>query len=390
MKTDFALLFLTLLFICSLNSTIADNPNTAAFARAFKKNMDDDQLIFLSDADESADEDESSKGNHGGPPSIAKDRQLQMSDDADSSEEDEEGELLNMDKRQEKLRKARLVRDESEQSFYGSMDPDAITAMTKGQVLPFDVASEDDFIAEDSKTHKSPSASTPYRATSKATDSSTRGISASQVDAIGEYKDIMRRTKVIRDILDGVDEVIEDGSMTSPSRPRSSLVGLLDRIVDRTSLSDSTMARSPMDAPSGYVQGSSHNDVDVSAIVRPRMLARQNSSFLSEDRRNQFLSTVGEDNRGGNASTRVVKEVNRRKMAFATSKTSTSTGSLSTSSSAAAATVTSSTRTSATTTTTSVTRTAKVADLKKLGVQRSASASGSSRLLQILSLEGEE
>ncbi|KAF9143574.1 hypothetical protein BGX30_000101 [Mortierella sp. GBA39] len=369
---------------------LADNPNTAAFARAFKKNMDDDQLIFLSDADESAEEDGSSKDDQGGPPSVVKDQQHQMSDDAKSSEEDEEGELLNTDKRQERLRKARLVRDESDQSFYGSMDPDAITSMTKGQVLPFVVASEGDRIAGDSETPITLSTSTPVRGTSKATDSSTRGISASQGDAIDEYKDVMRRTKVIRDILDGVDEVVEDGGMTSPSRARSSLFGLQDRIVDRTSLSDSSVARSPVDAPSGFVQGSSHNDVDVSAIVRPRLLARQNSSFLSEDRRNQFLSTVGEDSRGGNASTRVVKEVNRRKMAFATSKKSTSTGSLSTSSSAAAVTVTSSTTTSTTTTATSVTRTAKIANLKNVGIQRAMSASGSGRLLQILSLEGEE
>ena len=338
--------------------------------------MDDDQLIFLSDADESAEEDGLSKDDQGDPPSVTKDRQHQMSDDAESNEEDEEGELLNMDKRQERLRKARLARDESEQSFYGSMDPDAITAMTKGQVLPFDVTSEGGRIAEDSKTLKTSSTSTPIQATSKATDSSTRGITASQVDAIDEYKDVMRRTKVIRNILDGVDEVVEDGGMTTPSRARSSLFGLLERIVDRTSLSDSSVARSSVDTPSGFVQVPSHNDVDVSAIVRPRLLARQNSSFLSKDRRNQFLSTVGEDNRGGNASTRVVKEVNRRKMAFATSKKSTSTGSLSTSSSAAAATVTS--------TTTSTTASTNA------GVQRASSASGSSRLLQILSLEGEE
>ncbi|KAF9541773.1 hypothetical protein EC957_002673 [Mortierella hygrophila] len=369
---------------------LADNPNTAAFARAFKKNMDDDQLIFLSDADESAEEDGSSKDDQGGPLSVVKDQQHRMSDDAELSEKDEEGELLNTDKRQERLRKARLVRDESDQSFYGSMDPDAITSMTKGQVLPFVVASEGDRIAGDSRTLMTPSTSTPVRGTSKATDSLTPGISASQGDAIDEYKDVMRRTKVIRDILDGVDEVVEDGSMTSPSRARSSLFGLQDRIVDRTSLSDSSVARPPVDASSEFVQGSSHNDVDVSAIVRPRLLARQNSSFLSEDRRNQFLSTVGEDSRGGNASTRVVKEVNRRKMAFATSKKSTSTGSLSTSSSAAAVTVTSSTTTSTTTAATSVTRTAKIANLKNMGVQRAMSASGSGRLLQILSLEGEE
>ncbi|KAF9152618.1 hypothetical protein BG015_004988 [Linnemannia schmuckeri] len=373
---------------------LADNPNTAAFARAFKKNMDDDQLVFLSDADESAEEDGSSKDDQGGPSSAATDRQHQMSKDTESSEDDtesseeDEGESLNMDKRQARLQKARLVRDESDQSFYGSMDPNAITAMTKGQVLPFGIAL-DDWLMEDSKALKPLSTSTPVRTSSKATDSLTREIFASQADTIDEYKDVMRRTKVIRDILDGVDEVVEDGAMTSPSRAKSSLSGLLDRIVDRTSLSDSSMARSSVDAPSGFVQSSSHNDVDVSAIVRPRTLARQNSSFLSEDRRNQFLSTVGEDSRGGNASTRVVKEVNRRKMAFATSKKSNSTGSFSTSSSAAAVTVTS-TKTTTTTATTSVTRTAKIASLKTAGVQRAPSASGSGRLLQILSLEGEE
>ncbi|KAF8944513.1 hypothetical protein BGZ47_004140 [Haplosporangium gracile] len=375
---------------------LADNPNTAAFARAFKKNMDDDQLVFLSDADESAEEDESPKDDQGGPSSAAKDRQHQMSEDAESSEEDaelseedDEGESLNMDKRQARLQKARLIRDESDQSFYGSMDPNAITAMTKGQILPFDV-SPDDWLTEDSQAFETLSTSTPVRTTSKATDSLTHETPASQVDIIDEYKDVMRRTKVIRDILDGVDEVAEDGAMTSPSCTKSAMFGLLDRIVDRTSLSDSSTVRSSVDAPSGFVQSSSHNDVDVSAFVRPRMLARQNSSFLSEDRRNQFLSTVGEDSRGGNASTRVVKEVNRRKMAFATSKKLTSTGSFSTSSSAAAATITSSTKTITTTTATSVTRTTKIASLKTAGVQRAPSASGPGRLLQILSLEGEE
>lgn len=371
-------------FIC-----LADNPNTAAFARAFTKNMDDDQLIFLSDADESAEEDGSSKDGRKGHSDAAKDRQYQMQLDAESSGEDEEGESLNTDRRQEKLRRARLVRDESDQSFYGSMDPDAITAMTKGQLLPFDVSSEDDRIPGDFKSPQTPSVLSTSQTSSKSTDPSSRRISASQVDSIDEYKDVMRRTKVIRDILDGVDEVVEDGAMTSPSRARSSLSGLLDRIVDRTSLSDSSTNRSSPNAPSAFGQDSSHNDVDVSAIVRPRMLARQNSSFLSEDRRNQFLSTVGEDNRGGNASTRLVKEVNRRKMAFATSKKSTSTASFSTSSAAATTTISSSSTTT-TTTTTSVTRTTKTAAPKNAGIQNATSAIGSSRLLQILSLEGEE
>ncbi|KAG0286859.1 hypothetical protein BGZ96_009103 [Linnemannia gamsii] len=368
---------------------LADNPNTAAFARAFKKNMDDDQLIFLSDADESAEEDGPSKDDREGHSDAAKDRQSQMLVDAESSEEEEEEESLNTDKRQEKLRRARLVRDESDQSFYGSMDPEAITAMTKGQLLPFDVSSEDDRVADDFRSPQTASILSTSQTSPKSTDPSSRRISASQADSINEYKDVMRRTKVIRDILDGVDEVVEDGAMTSPSRARSSLSGLLDRIVDRTSLSDSSTNLSSLNPPA-FGQDSSHNDVDVTAIVRPRMLARQNSSFLSEDRRNQFLSTVGEDNRGGNASTRLVKEVNRRKMAFATSKKSTSTGSFSTSSAAATVTVNTSTTTTTTTTTTSVTRTTKTAAPKNAGVQNATSAIGSSRLLQILSHEGEE
>jgi hypothetical protein len=347
--------------------------------------MDDDQLIFLSDADESAEEDEPSKDDQESRSKATKEQQHRMSVDAESNGEDEEDEPLNTDKRQERLRKARLVRDESDQSFYGSMDPDAIIAMTKEQVLPFDISSEDDRLAEDPKSVQTPSALSPSQIQSKSTDPSSRRISASQAETINEYKDVMRRTKVIRDILDGVDEVVEDGAMTSPSRTRSSLSGLLDRIVDRTSLSDSSTNRSSLNAPSAFEQDSSHNDVDVTAIVRPRMLARQNSSFLSEDRRNQFLSTVGEDSRGGNASTRLVKEVNRRKMAFATSKKSTSTGSFSTSSSAAAATISSSTTTTTTTTTTSVTKTSKTAVSKSAGVQNATSAIGSGRLLQILS-----
>ncbi|KAF9092111.1 hypothetical protein BGX23_004601 [Mortierella sp. AD031] len=391
---------------------LADNPNTAAFARAFKKNLDDEQLIFLSDPDESADEDGSSKkadkdkrsgkkkatddSDDNGEEMVASDgdddmgqnRPLQKSigvelDDED--EDDDEEESLNTDKRQERLRMARLVRDESNRSFNGSMDPDAIAAMTKGQVLPFDVSSEENWLFEDPKPAHEPSAST--RTPAKAKGTSCR-VSSSQADTVDEYKDVMRRTKVIRDILDGVDDGPEDDAMSSPSRTRtSSMFGLVNRIVDRTTLSDTSAARSS--AGMSGLDSSSHNEVDVTAIVRPRMLARQNSSFLSEDRRNQFLSTVGEDSRGGNASTRVVKEVNRRKMAFATSKKSTTTTSTG-SSSAGAATITSTTTTTTSTTTSSTARMAKNAALKNAGVQSASGSSGSSRLLQILSFEGEE
>jgi hypothetical protein len=343
--------------------------------------MDDEQLIFLSDADESADENESSKDNE--------DRARQTSMDAVSSEdegedegEDDEEESLNTDKRKEKLRKARLTRNENNQSFNGSMDPDAIAAMTKAQVLPFDIEPEDDLFMESHKSTQVPS--TP-RTPSKSTDSSRR-ITSSQAEVIDEYKDVMRRTKVIRDILDGVDECGVEEALGSPVRGGSSLFGLMDRIVDRTSLLPEPSAAESSAFGNG---SSSHNDVDLTAIVRPRMLARQNSSFLSEDRRNHFLSTVGEDSRGSNASTRVVKEVNRRKMVFATSKKSASSGSFSASSSAAAATITTSTMTTTMTPTvakTSMTPTA----LKNAGVQGASSGgSASSRLLQILSLEEE-
>ncbi|KAG0375225.1 hypothetical protein BGX24_009397 [Mortierella sp. AD032] len=369
-------------------SKLADNPNTAAFARAFKKNMDDDQLVFLSDADESADENEPSKDDE--DEDEDDDRESQRSTNMESGgEDDDEEESLNTDKRQERLRKARLDRDES---FNGSMDPDAMAAMTKGQVLPFNIESEDELLFEDHKSSRASSTPLSLRIPTKGSDSSRR-VSASQAEAVDEYKDVMRRTKVIRDILDGVDEEGEDETMASPVRGRSSLFGLVDRIVDRTSmLSESSSAADG----SVFGSGALHNEVDLTAIVQPRMLARQNSSFLSEDRRNQFLSTVGGDNRGGNASTRVVKEVNRRKMAFATStKSTSSSGSFSSSSSAAVGTFT--TTTTTTTTMTSATRTSlsKTAAPKNAGVQGASGSNGgvgggSSRLLQILSLEEEE
>ncbi|KAF9922942.1 hypothetical protein FBU30_006919 [Linnemannia zychae] len=354
---------------------LADNPNTAAFARAFEKNMDDDQLVFLSDADESADENRAEKDNEDSDNETTKiqSRQKFMSDES-GSEDDEES--LNTDKRRERLNKARLARIESNQSFSGSMDPDAIAAMTNGQVLPFDIAPDEDWLSEGSENV---SALSPMRSKAKSTESSSK-TSASQADTIDEYKDVLRRTKVIRDILDGVDEVIEDETMASPSRPRPSLIGLMDRIIDRTSSTNS-----------GLESGSSHNDVDVTAIVRPRMLARQNSSFLSEDRRSHFLSTVGEDNRGGSGSSRVVKEVNRRKMVFTTAKKSvSSTSSTSTTLSAAAVTVTSSS-----TATTSSKSNINMTSIRKStkavpGVQNGSSNSSSGRLLQILSLEDEE
>ncbi|KAF9404989.1 hypothetical protein BGZ94_003826 [Podila epigama] len=270
----------------------------AAFARAFEKNIGDEDLIFLSDPEES---------DHGGATTSAatKDKAAKKSDkdrgksrttaedDSDSNDdsggekddevEEEAEESLNTDKRAERLQKARTLRDAAE-ALSTNADP------LEHETL--DNENDDEGEA---------------------------------MNPIDEYKETLRRTKVIRGILEGLDDEMDLASQSmatttsSQRRVQSSTFNLLDRIVDTGPVSESH---------SHHNGGGNSETVDVTAIARPRMLARQHSSFLSEERRTQFLSTVGEESRGGNASNRIVKDVNRRKMAFATSKRSSSSGSM--------------------------------------------------------------
>ncbi|KAG0008968.1 hypothetical protein BGZ82_004318, partial [Podila clonocystis] len=297
-------------------------------------NIGDDDLIFLSDPEES-DHGETEKS------SKSKKKEVMASEDEDADmipegQDDEESEEeLNTDKRAERLQQARLLR-------HGAAEIVSEVAVTKTKTMV--VPGEEESTVDDN-----------------------------EVDPIDEYKETMRRTKVIRSILDGFDDEVDlaSQSMDLPSQRRGlpSTFNLLDRIIDK----------GPMEEPASALR-TVGTDVDVTAIARPRMLARQNSSFLSEERRTQFLSTVGEENRGGNAGNRMVKEVNRRKMAFATSKKTTDGGGSSSSSSVSV------------TTATTMSAISSSSDGKRVQgkVPRLPSDGSSSRLLSLLSFEEEE
>ncbi|KAF9561031.1 hypothetical protein EC968_005928 [Mortierella alpina] len=305
---------------------LADNPKTAAYARAFRKDKDDDQLVFLSDADESNDEaDSSSKAkslNRAGDDqedddmaSLDSEDEVQPVHQVEESEEEEEEEMLNTDKRKEKLRQARLIRDADGGSVNGPMESGALTAMTKGQALPFYDSSNDGVVSERTVDHDSTVPGVRVKKTKEA-----------RKEPVEEYEDILRRKKVIQDIIDGVEDPVEqDVGQTSSQRRRTSssfsAYRLMDRIVDRSQLAEADVGAGSgsTSAFGGTLGGRAGVDVDVEAIVRPRTLSRQNSSFMCEERKARFLSTVGEESRGANAGNRVVKEVNRRKMAFTTS-----------------------------------------------------------------------
>ncbi|KAG0079906.1 hypothetical protein BGZ92_000846, partial [Podila epicladia] len=316
---------------------LADNPSTAAFARAFEKNIGDDDLIFLSDPEES---------DHGGTEKSGKSKKKEamVSDDEDADmtpeghDNEESEEELNTDKRAERLQQARLLRDSA-----AEIVSEVTVTKTKAMVVPGEEESLED---------------------------------GNEADPIDEYKETMRRTKVIRNILDGFDDEVDlaSQSMDLPSQRRTlpSTFNLLDRIIDK----------GPMEESASSLR-TGGTDVDVTAIARPRMLARQNSSFLSEERRTQFLSTVGEESRGGNAGNRMVKEVNRRKMAFATSKKTTDGGGSSSSSSMSV---------TSTITTTAISSLSFLSDGNRVPgkVPRLPSDGSSSRLLSLLSFEEEE
>ncbi|KAG0328017.1 hypothetical protein BGZ99_006369 [Dissophora globulifera] len=333
---------------------LADNPNTAAFARAFEKNVVDDQIIFLSDPDESNDEADASTntkdkikardddGDDGMAPSDS-DEDMSQDEvthdptpwnryDGDNVDDDEdEDEPLNTDKRKERQRMTRQLNNGEEvgrSPFSGRID-----ALTREQALPFGVMTSESLLTPGSESPSSPPTSTAAAKHSMDSLGLTFPKPLSQLEApIDDYKDAMRRSKTIRDIIDGVDDISEiQNSQESASQRRTlpSSFDVMDRIIDRPSLTELSGSRASRDGDSVGVNG------DIRSFAGPRTLSRQNSSFISDERRNYFLNTVGEEDRGGQASNRVVKDVNRRRMAFATSKkpasSSTTSGSTTTS-----------------------------------------------------------
>ncbi|KAF9182842.1 hypothetical protein BGZ51_004387 [Haplosporangium sp. Z 767] len=386
---------------------LADNPKTAAYARAFRKDKDDDLLVFLSDPEDHGDAaKDREKISHA---LIDNDKDEDMTEvesnedraqpmvnldndqvDDDDDEEEEEEETLNTDKRMEKLRRARANQDGDNGSLEGSLDAGTIAAVERNQALPFGIVSvaEESTLDELIITSKNSTGASTLSVKEKKPKTQTEEAA---MDPIDEYKEMLRRKKVIQDIIEGVEEPMDYDPMgflsSSSQRRRTSFKfstsNLMDRIVDRQSAIDEIVTGGAGGGGGGK-GGSMGMEADVAAIAQPRMLSRQSSSFLvDEERRAKFLSTVGEESRGSNANNRVVKEVNRRKMAFATSKKS---------SSSAGDSVTTST-----TTVSSITTSKRKATISS-GSNNSNSNSnnkskgatvrgGSSRLLKILSVE---
>ncbi|KAF9363210.1 hypothetical protein BGX34_004644 [Mortierella sp. NVP85] len=302
---------------------LADNPVTAAFARAFQKHADDDQIFFLSEPEESddkaigskEDDDEDEDMEHVEYEKDDRHRNLNSNDTIGINivrEEDEEEEPLNTDKRKERQRLARLRQHGYEGSMDPSMTPGIMAEMTKNQVLPFDTNPNEQISVS---MAASSTTTTLYSILREPLDRKDVADQVQKSHPTDDHKTMMRRAKVIRDIVDGVEDPVDLFGQTSVSPRKSSSFSafdILDRIVDQPLASSEAVA-----GEARIVMGV---EDDVRLIALPRTLARQSSSFLVEERRQQFLSTVGEELRGGQASSRVVKEVNRRKMAFATGK----------------------------------------------------------------------
>ncbi|KAF9111720.1 hypothetical protein BGX27_004532 [Mortierella sp. AM989] len=289
---------------------LADNPSTAAFARALKKETDDDHIVFLSDADESNDEADAAVGKQkksaddgddddemaGTDPSddeVSGDRGHSNPSYLEEDEDEEEEEPLNADRRKETLRIAKLLRNNSEASNSGSN----IAAWTKAQTLPFGPSTSKQFLM------KAGGRQTTSRIASAAEKSSNSESNASTGEHhIDEYSNLLRRSKLIRDIVDGVvDPVDPSVELIATSSSTSHSFESVERADD---IEVVTSLRTREEVSIGAV------DPALRTIAKPRMLARQSSSFLADERRSLFLSAVGDDGPGS------VKDVNRRKMAF--------------------------------------------------------------------------
>ncbi|KAF9427465.1 hypothetical protein BGZ76_002330 [Entomortierella beljakovae] len=291
---------------------LADNPSTAAFARALKKEIDDDRIIFLSDPDESADE---AKGEKMNEDDKSEDEDEEMGIDEpnnkediirpntsylDEEEDEEEDEPLNTDRRKETLRLAKIIRSNNEASSLET----TVQSSVRLQALPFGPSSSNPFTKSGISTISTSTVESISSISIEAEGSSFDvNESSTQMSSVDEYGNILKRSKLIRDIMDGVAD------------PAGSSVELI-----ATSTTSSFFVRSSedMDAIESTSISRTREEIDpaLRVFAKPRMLARQSSSFLADERRNQFLSTIGDETTGS------VKDVNRRKVAFETTVSS--------------------------------------------------------------------
>lgn len=265
---------------------LADNPTTLAFARAFTKNVDDDRLIFLSDVDETDSERESPQDSttRSTPVSDRDDIALTLEDD------DEEEEILSTDKRRVRLREARLDHIKPRDST-----SDSLTAVTRTQVLPFGILT----VNPDTKS------------TTMAADKL-----AAPMDSL---KQVLRRNKVIRSIIDDADDPLMDVKSNDghslPFRSGGSSFNNHLPVKDASFLDEHTTTVLESNTTADDSQDTaSEATVNRTSISEHEKLVHQSSAFLPKDRRSHFLRTVGDESR---QSSRMVKDVNRRRMAFA-------------------------------------------------------------------------
>ncbi|KAG0235500.1 hypothetical protein BGW41_000745 [Actinomortierella wolfii] len=254
---------------------LADNPQTAAFARAFEKNIGDEELMFLTEPVDSEEEEKTIR-------KLQRRGTLSASvSDLDSDQED--GRESNDD--DELMKEAAAARETAQQD----MDEDG-----------------DDDEEEALNTDKRRERLAKSRVSLVDKDDDARSNVGDRVD---EYKATLRSRKLIDNLLHGIDdeELAQDPDLQGLQYSFSSLD---DRIIDRTSHS------SEGPSTSGGAFSTKNDEILEFLQVGQRRVARTNSSFMSEERRKIFLSTVSEESRGANASSRMVKEVNRRKVTF--------------------------------------------------------------------------
>ncbi|GJJ75512.1 hypothetical protein EMPS_07870 [Entomortierella parvispora] len=255
---------------------LADNPTTMAFARAFTKNVEDDQLVFLSDVDETDSERDS--------PNEDSIMSLRVSDEG---VEDPAA-----DRTRERFAESRLLIGRPiDNGSLKDLASGSLTAVTRSQVLPFEILNRD--------------------------IGSTPTVAQEVADSKNELRQALRRNRIIRNIIDADDHDRPSMSLWSDS---SAFNGQLP-VKDASFLDDNVAAVADSITVDSRMQdatadATTETSVSVSATARSEKIAHQSLTFLPKDRKTHFLRTVGDESR---RSTRVVKDVNRRRMAFAPS-----------------------------------------------------------------------
>ncbi|KAF9973945.1 hypothetical protein BGZ73_002788 [Actinomortierella ambigua] len=256
---------------------LADNPQTAAFARAFEKNIGDEELMFLQ---EPVDSDEEEKTI----------RKLQMRGTMSASVSD--------------------IDSDVDGGHDGSEEEDDLmkeVALAAKKKAAQDIVDDGESEGEEDILNTDLRRDRLAKARANPIDDGQERRS-SMADRVDEYEATLKSRKMIENLLrGGHDEELEQDPDLSGFQ--HSFSTLDDRIVDRTSQNDRFSTSDSAFTARG------EETLEILQASR-RRVARTNSSFTVEERRKMFLSTVSEDSRGANASSRMVKEVNRRKVTF--------------------------------------------------------------------------